>query len=397
MKKILTIILSLLLSLGAFARARAEKNYVIDEAGFLTTEQKDEINDCYEDIYEDYDIEVFLAIDYSIKGTAIVDYATALAKNKSASTAVVLALNEDYYYIDVEGALAEDFKPYYEYLWNAFSSISNVDGGAIAFGEAVVSLVSDKNSTIPEINSVPILDKITYVVDGADLLTIDEEEKLARMIEEEREKLGIDIVIVTANSLHGLSPQAYSDDFYDYNGFSDDGVLFLVSMEERDYHFSTSGSCIEALTDYGLEYIDKRVVPYLSDGEYFKSFSTFVELVDEFVLEANEGEAYDTNNVKRTYPAIMFGICPLIGLIIAAIYYSILKGQLNSVSQRTTANSYIVPGSFNITKARDIFVNRHVNRTPKPEREISSGDSGGGSTVHISSSGTSHGGRSGKF
>ena len=52
----------------------------------------------------------------------------------------------------------------------------------------------------------------------------------------------MDLVVVTANTLGGKSPMEYADDYYDYNGYTDDGALLLVSMEDRDWWISTKGS-----------------------------------------------------------------------------------------------------------------------------------------------------------
>ena len=77
------------------------------------------------------------------------------------------------------------------------------------------------------------------LVDGADLLTDSEEITLLSMLGEISERQMLDVVIVTTNTLEGKSPMAYADDFYDYNGYgfgaSYDGVLLLVSMEDRDW------------------------------------------------------------------------------------------------------------------------------------------------------------------
>lgn len=50
-----------------------------------------------------------------------------------------------------------------------------------------------------------------------------------------------------------------ADDFYDYNGYGygeeGDGIIFLISMEERKWQISTCGFGITAFTDAGQEYM----------------------------------------------------------------------------------------------------------------------------------------------
>ena len=74
---------------------------------------------------------------------------------------------------------------------------------------------------------------------------------------------------------------AYADDFYDYNGYgygdSRDGILLLISMEERDWRISTCGYGITVFTDAGQEYISDKFLPYLSDGDYSEAFTKYAD------------------------------------------------------------------------------------------------------------------------
>ena len=104
-------------------------------------------------------------------------------------------------------------------------------------------------------NNTILLQEKTRVVDMADLLSDSEESSLLFKLDEISERQQFDVVVVTVGSLDGKTPTAYADDFYDYNGYGFgaeyDGVLLLVSMEERDWRISTCGYGITALTDAG--------------------------------------------------------------------------------------------------------------------------------------------------
>ncbi len=102
------------------------------------------------------------------------------------------------------------------------------------------------------------------LVDQADLLTDSEESALSDRLDEISERHQFDVVVVTVDSLEGETAVVYADDFYDYNGygFGDerDGILLLISMEERDWCISTTGYGITAFTDAGQAYISERFV-----------------------------------------------------------------------------------------------------------------------------------------
>ena len=230
------------------------------------------------------------------------------------------------------------------------------------------------------------------LADQADLLTDAQEASLLSKLDSISNGQGMDVVVVTADTLDGKSPMAYADDFYDYNGYAEDGILLLVSMEDSDWWISTAGYGITAFTDAGIEYLGNRFVPSLSDGDYAGAFEIFADHCDEFITQAKTGDPYDTHNLpKEPFDFLLnLAVSFVIGLVIAAIATAVMKGKLKSVRAQAGASGYVKTGSMNVTHRQDLFLYRDVNRTAKPK------DSSGSST-HTSSSGRSHGGGGGKF
>lgn len=246
--------------------------------------------------------------------------------------------------------------------------------------------------------SVSAADNASRLVDGADLLSDSEESDLLYILDEISERQQVDIVVVTVDSTEGVPVGAYADDFYDYNGygFGDgrDGILLLISMEERDWYISTCGYGITALTDVGREYISGKFVDDLSIGDYAAGFTRFAELCDDFIMQANSGEPYDVGNL----PEEAFGFAGnlvlafVVAFIIALIVTGIMKGQLKTVCSQSAADDYMNKDSLHLTKNDDLFLYRNVDRREKKED-----DNSGGSKTHTSSSGETHGGGGGKF
>ncbi len=238
--------------------------------------------------------------------------------------------------------------------------------------------------------SAELLDEsLPRVVDDADLLTENEEKSLESKIKAITDKYDFDIVLVTADTLGGKTPMAYADDYYDYNGYGAnkncDGVLLLVSMEDRDWWISTKGYGIKAFTDSGIQKAGETFVSYLSDGEYSRGFESFLNTTEDYVSAAK-------NQVKnRVIMAI--GGSFLAALIAAIVTVLILKFQLKSVKFQSGAAHYEVAGSMNITRSNDVFLFKNISKTRRAE----SNSGGGGSSTHTSSSGSTHGGGGGKF
>lgn len=232
----------------------------------------------------------------------------------------------------------------------------------------------------------------TRLVDEADLLSNNEKAAITKQIDEISTRQGLDIVIVTVDSTDGSTPMEYADDYYDYHDYNADGVLLLVSMEDSDWWISTSGYGITAFTDAGISYIADCFVPYLSDGDYAEAFQTFAGLCDEFITQAKAGDPFDTHNLPKApfRTGLNLGIALIIGLVAAFLVTGSMKRKLISVRAQAKADDYVTPGSLQISYSRDFHLYTHLDRREKPK-------SGSGSSTHVSSSGTTHGGGGGKF
>lgn len=253
------------------------------------------------------------------------------------------------------------------------------------------------------------------VVDNADLLTAEEEAVLTNQAYDLVYAYGMDVVILTVPDMDGYSAQTYADDYYDRNGYSDDGLLLLVAMEEREWYISTCGQAIYAFTDYGLDCIGEEIVPYLSGGDYYGAFCRWLEVLPEY-FEAYLNQA-PIDNYKPGYyepeyrdDVIYYGpqrsvnhvqrffIALLIGIIAALVTVLIMRSRMNTARPQRDAGEYMRRGSYHITAQRDLFLYSRVSKTPRPKDNGGHGGGhGGGSSVHHSSGGRSHGGRGGGF
>lgn len=263
------------------------------------------------------------------------------------------------------------------------------------------------------------------VIDDADLLMGTEEMQLLTKFDEIADTAQFDVIVVTVNTLEGKSPQEYADDLYDYNDFGlgeqKDGILLLISMEDRDVYISTTGYGMEIFGD-GVwdESILNRILPYLSDGKYFEAFELYASLCEmhlnpessadlpddyEYIYGGINDYDYDYNYDYNYRPSRGFDFIKMIpvsiaiGMVISLLIMLGFRSKLKSVRSKPTAHDYQVPGSMQVTHQSDMYLYSHVTRTPKQtqnnNRSRSGGFSGGG--VHVGSSGRSHGGGGAKF
>ncbi len=256
-----------------------------------------------------------------------------------------------------------------------------------------------------------------YMIDDADLLSDYEEQYLLTEIENLRNEYGYDIIIHTTYDTEGKDIVSYCDDYYDEGAYADDGLIFVISMAERDYYTSTCGTLVDSLPDYQIDYICSSVVPYLSDGNYYNAFEEYLRGLGSFF----SGD-YDTDEIS---PDIHYGdyyedeyyydydydyqpskpnyftkelILIVIAAVVAFVITSIIKSKMNTAVKQRDADSYVVSGSFVLTGQRDAFVGTHTTRRAIPKNNTNhGGKSGGIGGGHISSGGVRHGGSGGKF
>lgn len=283
-------------------------------------------------------------------------------------------------------------------------------------------------SAYAEVSEIPSERQKSLLEDEAGLLDPYDAVQLLEMLEEVSERNRLEIAIVTVDDTNGKTATEFADDYYDYNGYgygeNDDGMLLLLSMNERDWAISTYGTATDIFSNYQLDYImnDCGVLSYLGSNQYFDAFTVFVCECDEsigryesgYYEDEYYGEQYDEYyNAQPTYDYVYGGTQTKSGSPFSKVFFSILLGfaasfvimkiisaPLKSVRMQKDAANYM-KGSARITDARDVFLYSNVTRTPintqnnNGNRHSGGGFSGG--SIHTSSSGRSHGGASGKF
>ncbi|MDE6470933.1 MAG: TPM domain-containing protein [Eubacterium sp.] len=266
------------------------------------------------------------------------------------------------------------------------------------------------------------------VIDEADILTNEEEEKLNQKLDEINTEYSYDVVIATTDSLEGYSAEEFADDCYDYNGFGEDGILFLVSMEGRDWAISTSGEAINVFTDYRQDMLFNLIKTDLGNGNWYAAFDKFATQCNLQIVSYENNKTTSTqsnygssttkyqysnnyNNVTSNHntdiepveelspsdiilSSIIVGV--IIGLIVAFVKKKKNNKKMLGNEVGFSTESYI-DGGVNIIDHYDRFVrNEHSERFVKT-RDDSNNHSRNTSTTHRSSSGRTHGGSSGKF
>ena len=261
-------------------------------------------------------------------------------------------------------------------------------------------------ATVSAAGQIPKERQLNRREDKADILTDSQEQILMQKLDEISERQQCDVAVVTVYSLMGKSAQDFADDFYDYNGYGmgteDSGILLLISMEDRDWAISTYGFGIYAFTDVGIQFLTDAFLSELSDGDYMEAFTIYADKADDLLTRAANGNPLDADDIRQMQKQVwksrvpgMIGAGVVLGILLAYIITRASMKKANGLigGGACEAGIYMVPGSVKMTGAGEFRIGTRVNRIYSPRQEKQSG----GSSTHVSSSGRSHGGASGKF
>ena len=262
------------------------------------------------------------------------------------------------------------------------------------------------------------------VFDQAGLFSETEIIQLEEKIAQCRKSTKMDVVIVSAYADEERSAEEYADDYYDYGGFGvgkkASGVLLLYYMDGPgqpggECYISTAGTMINMLTDERIESILDDVYGDLGNRDFAGATEHFLEDVKAYVKEGVESGQYtydrDTGEIVRYHSIRLYEVAiamVIAGILAGSVCLDIKKRYAMKQSSREVSNSlqaYRADCAFHFSVAGDKMVNKYVRSVPIP-RNTSSGSGGRGhsgsssagrSTIHTSSSGSSHGGGGRRF
>ena len=124
--------------------------------------------------------------------------------------------------------------------------------------------------------------------DFLNILSDQERYELKNKIDEFVKETKIDISIVTTNDLCGFSINQYSNNFYDYNDFLNEGIIFVIYFNdiEPEIYMGNIGDKSSKVFDI---YNDKRINQTLAyvykdieNKNYYKAIDDYINILDGF-------------------------------------------------------------------------------------------------------------------
>lgn len=230
------------------------------------------------------------------------------------------------------------------------------------------------------------------IVDEAGYLMQSELASLSKELDKVREKYNFEVAIYTQSDMTSSTAEASADDIYDYQGYGagedDAGIMLYICSDTREYHFTTHGKGLKYFNSNGLAYLESKVVPHLSENDYYEAFEEYIETTDELLQMAKDGKPYNEKQYSMKYLFGVIIICLIAPLLIAFWMMKRKLKKMKTAVENDYAANYIKSGSMRIDTSRDLFLYSRITKTERPKSS---------SGTHTSSSGRTHGGRGGSF
>ena len=414
-KRILSLLLLLTLLLTLSAAVWAERGrYVYDECELLSAEQEQILEALGAEIRANTGASVCACLSNAtgenVRGFAADFYereigeseGMLLVHNPETNTISYFIAGEKLAGLDEE-ALTKIFDAYLgsPTFFDGLNNYMNLVYAQLSGASAVGEVRPEDNPNIPAERQYDRVADLAGVIDASRLASLN------ALADEVSESYRCDVAVAFVQSLGGKYIANYADDFYDYNGYGygpdDDGILLLVSVGDREFGETTYGYGKTAFTDYGMQhYLEPRFTPYLSSGDWAGAAEQFIRDAGVLLRQAREGQPYDSNGGGRSVEKRSFKeVAPraaifsaIIGFFSGGIPAGSMKRKMKSVEKNYGAANY-ARGGLQLRRSDDRFLYSNVSKVPIPRDENRGG--GGGSSVHFSSSGRSHGGSHGKF
>lgn len=253
-----------------------------------------------------------------------------------------------------------------------------------------------------------------HVYDTAEIFTPAEIEVLEEDAAVLNERIQMEIKIVTTDTTEGKSSTEYADHFFITHHLgmneNEDGILFLINMEEREIYVYTSGIAIRYFTEERIDQLLEQVYDHFSEENYLAGVESFFTEVEKYVQQEIPEDSHSAptaeneagvNEVEASATSNIFAYL-VISIIIGAIAIGVMAYYSRGHSS-VTRETYLDRDSFEITRKRDHHYDTKITQRRIPKNRPTSNSRPGSRTssrrptTYRSSSGRNRGGGGRKF
>jgi uncharacterized protein len=281
------------------------------------------------------------------------------------------ALTESTLQADITAAVAPYFDPVY---WNGDMEISRkaLAHAVNAFACAADNSLSGKNAPITDLTGGLLGEEseLDHAIDDfSGVLTAEERTALEQQAQAlaKQYDCGIYVVLLNDYSAYGADVKSAAQAFYAQGNRRENGILLLLSLNERDYALYANGDFGKAVFDDSTRSeLEDAFLPAFGENNWSEGLSAYITAVEPLLQQGANG-ASPVKGILISI-AISCGIALLVCLI--------LKGKMKSVRKGAEVSEYVTPGSLHITDRYERYT--HTTETRRTIEKKSSDNANSG-------------------
>ena len=229
--------------------------------------------------------------------------------------------------------------------------------------------------------------RLYYATDAIGILTEEEKQTLETRAEELAAQYDVGVYFAVVDDYRDYVSEGTFDIFdaaleiyKEYSlglGEGKDGLLLLLSMDDRDYSLITYGDTGNyAFNDEGRPLMTNFFLDDFSEDDWYNGFADYLEWSGKYLQAAEEGKPYSDSNIPMSDSEIKEAITVrvaaifLVPLVIAAVVTVILNNKMKSVAKATDAAAY-VSGGLDLAVSQDMYT--HTTETRRRREKESEG------------------------
>lgn len=211
----------------------------------------------------------------------------------------------------------------------------------------------------------PAVDSSDKIYDFAEVLTTKEEEKLLKNMKNFIDESNMDLIFLTAQDTNSYSIEDYVYQFYDYNSFNKNGLIFFVLVGSENHIFmGTSGNINQYYSSERINQILEYVIKYIDKKEYYEGFDVYTKIVKGFYNIDNGAKVNIKNNgeVVKTVSwlnILIFSLAATFIIVFFSVHFIIKNKNIKYIRK------YIDGNTFFINKELEVCIGTNIEKEEK--------------------------------
>ena len=383
------------------ARAEAYTALLIDEIGFLTTVETQEVYERMQEAAQNAQCNIILNIGENLTADTERAHTEKLIDTgfgaDSDSVALFLATNTQHDYDDwlsasgrCGGLVGENSREILTAVYGGLDS-GGWKGAALAYCDKVEELMTGASSAAESAYTARLSD-----LQG--VLSENDRESLTETMRQTANDIGCNVGVVITDDLGGKSDKDYADDYRDNSfGVYAHSVVFLFNNDKSNMEYADWISLFgrgQEMYEKHINDIYSQVYNVLGEDNYYGAINAFCGALTRYGEGANGGYDYAYDSVSDGQDVDVSFVTEVFGPTVFALFVSIMIMKCISMGYKrkkpVSAAVYCDAQRTRITCRSDVFLRQFTTRISTSSRHSSGHHSSGG---HHSGGGGHHSSR----